>query len=236
MGMTIEQIVGNQMLNKMLDLKPGNIIKVQLRYELYKGTKSQNPNPDDILRYRLEFFLKLKGSDTQLPISSLHHLIEQIILKKYICPVQIDRISWKFLILTHVDSKRILLRLPLFNCSGTIKLPLSKVPLDSSYIYHLYHNAQVPARFTIKGIPNIYATIEEFNKKLFYISSLFTQNLPLVHLDNKNSSYFKFVKEIKSMELSERHFVELDSAYPWGFITQSKKNRVNKPKRKKKGA
>ena len=39
-----------------------------------------------------------------------------------------------------------------------------------------------------------------------------------MHLEDKASSYFQFVKIVQAQGVLEKKFVEIESVYPWSFL------------------
>nr|YP_009293651.1 hypothetical protein Rhodyp_055 [Rhodymenia pseudopalmata]AOM64333.1 hypothetical protein Rhodyp_055 [Rhodymenia pseudopalmata] len=162
----------------------------------------------------MQLFIKLKGHSARVPLSSIYELISEIVLKKYICPIQIDRINWKLFTCTNVTSKDFFVRLPLYDCRGKLKMPLSKVSLDHNYASHLYHSTPATAKFILKGVPNACMSDPELNQRVDNLTSIFMDDLPLLHAEDKESSYFKFVKQSNRSSHEGMLFREIQVAYP----------------------
>nr|YP_010199151.1 hypothetical protein LK225_pgp145 [Crassiphycus usneoides]UAD88600.1 hypothetical protein [Crassiphycus usneoides] len=117
--------------------------------------------------------------------------------------------------ITNLQDAYFTIRLPIMNCYGHLDISLSKVFPKDNYTYHLYHRNSVPFKFSLKGIPYNAIVDLQFNEKLHSISNIFTENLPIVGIENQES-YFRFVKRNSNQNTSVNSddYKEIESAYP----------------------
>nr|AAC04728.1 ORF5 [Gracilaria robusta] len=224
-------------LASKINIAQGDIVQVALKYELITSKKSRCFNRETN-NYISKIFLKLQGLSIAIELKSIYILIKEIILEKYICPVQIKNIKWKFMTVTNLTESYLVKRIPIINCYGHLDIPISKVSMRDNFTYHLYHNSSIPFKFSVKGVPSNTVFDAKFEEKLNAISNIFVDNLPIVGLDTKES-YFQFVKKpsnIAGIGNSDSYII-IESALASGFVTYTTKNinkitSINKAKKK----
>lgn len=229
-------------MSKFLDneviLSDDSVIKVSLKYQLQLGVSRGIIYEPKVDRYGIDVLLKIKGGEAKISIKSLYYLISDVILKKYLCTIQIDKIAWKLMTIIDLTSNIFIARLPINNCQGLLQLPLSKISRDHHFVYHLYRSKITPFKFMLKGVPTSCVDDQELITHLDRISDIFTEKLPIINENGEPfSQYFKFVRMTSSSSYSRynsryksENFQEIDTAYPWGFVRIHNKS---KPKRAK---
>lgn len=214
-------------LSNQINIVRDSIIQVLLKYELRTSKSKRNLN-SNTNNFTLKLCLKLIGNNVTVPINSIYQLVYKIILEKYICPIQIKNIRWKFMTITNLSDPHLVVRLPIMSCCGHLDVPLSNISPKDNYTYHLYHKSLVPLKFSLKGIPINLVADSRFHDKLYAISNIFVEKLPIVGLESKES-YFKFVKKNSNLDASfnSDNYKEIESSYPWGFVTYKPRNNTN---------